>query len=497
MALTEEEKAERRKERAAEEAQLRLRRWDLIISKVQPWHTSDNSTYLDLRQGESSRTLPVRSAEVLKLIREVFELTGNPTPSATSVDSIVGALESKAIGGPCRDIVIRKGQQGGTVYYDLAGPGDRVVAFNSEGWQLSHKPPVRFFRPSGLLPQVEPKRGGSLALLQKYVRLSEKEWHLFLGWLIGCFNPVESYPVLLLNGEQGSSKSTVTQIARRLIDPHATGAFQPPKEDRDLKAYVKNTFLLAFDNVSTIPHWLSDDLCRIATGSSALTGRTLYTTAELTSVKAVRPIILNGIPDFIERGDLMDRCVQLTLLPIPEDERKTEKELWDEFEKDRPLILGALFDAVVEGLKAKNTTPIRLPRMADWAKWVCQTCHSWGQTPDEFCADYWNSKGKAEIVLIGNDPFADAVVKFIEAKKQWTGRISELRQGLMGMGLTPIDPAAVGWPQKDVVMTNALKRIAPVLKRMGIEYSSRLMSRYVYHELRLPDGKVKTSVTNG
>lgn len=486
-------------EREDSKENLSERRREILLKKVVPWHTPDNTAYVDIRQGETVRSTPVSSGAVLALVREIFENSGNPFPTSTQLASVIGYLESKALKGPCREIVIRKGQQGGKVYYDLADPGDRVVLLDGAGggWQLSSKPPVRFYRPNGAMPQVIPEKGGNLNLLRKYVRMGDRDWHIFLGWLLGCFSPVESYPILILNGEQGSSKSTTTQILRKLIDPHATGAFQPPKEDRDLKAFVKNTFLLAFDNVSNIPHWLSDDLCRIATGSSALTGRTLYTTAELTSVRAVRPIILNGIPDFIERGDLMDRCVQISLSPIPAVERKTEQELWDEFEKDRAQILGAIFDAVCVGLASTAPAPANLPRMSDWAKWVCALCHVWGQTPEQFLADYNNSKGKAEVVLVGHNPFADAIITFMERKFHWTGRIADLRAALMGEGLTPMAAESVGWPMKDVVMTNELKRLAPVLKRMGIEYKSWLDGRYVKHELSLPSGRIKTSVTHG
>ena len=49
-----------------------------------------------------------------------------------------------------------------------------------------------------------------------------------------------------------------------------------------------------------------------------------------------RPVILNGIEDIIERPDLADRTLFLTLEPIPENRRRLEKELWSDFEEARP-----------------------------------------------------------------------------------------------------------------------------------------------------------------
>jgi hypothetical protein len=39
-----------------------------------------------------------------------------------------------------------------------------------------------------------------------------------------------------------------------------------PREDRDLFIAASNGHVLAFDNVSGLPAWISDTLCRLATG---------------------------------------------------------------------------------------------------------------------------------------------------------------------------------------------------------------------------------------
>ena len=104
--------------------------------------------------------------------------------------------------------------------------------------------------------------------------------------------------------------------------------------------------------------------------------RQLYTDQDEVLFDACRPVILNGIEDIVTRPDLADRAVVLTLEPIPEERRLSEAELWAAFEAVRPLILGALLDAVVEGLKRLPETRLeRLPRMADFALWAtaCET----------------------------------------------------------------------------------------------------------------------------
>jgi len=70
-----------------------------------------------------------------------------------------------------------------------------------------------------------------------------------------------------------------------------------------------------FDNLSGMADWLSETLCRIATGSGFGT-RTLYTDDSEFLFSASRPIIMNGISDIATRHNLADRCVIVHLPPI-------------------------------------------------------------------------------------------------------------------------------------------------------------------------------------
>ena len=99
-----------------------------------------------------------------------------------------------------------------------------------------------------------------------------------------------------------------------------------------------------------LPAWLSDALCRLASGGSFAV-RQLYTDEDEVLFQAARPLLFNGIEDVISRPDLADRGIFLTLAPIGEQQRRSETELWREFEIARPRILGALLDAAVHGLQ--------------------------------------------------------------------------------------------------------------------------------------------------
>ena len=133
---------------------------------------------------------------------------------------------------------------------------------------------------------------------------------------------------------------------------------------------ANNGYLLAFDNLSGLPLWLSDALCRLASGGSFAVRR-LYTDDEEVLFQAARPVLLNGIEEVISRPDLGDRAIFLSLAPISEALRRSENELWRDFEIARPYILGALLDAMVHGLRTLGRVRLdRLPRMADFALWA-------------------------------------------------------------------------------------------------------------------------------
>src|SRR5206468_10323084 len=116
-----------------------------------------------------------------------------------------------------------------------------------------------------------------------------------------------------------------------------------PRELRDLAIAAGNGWILAFDNVSTIPIWTSDALCSLSTGGGFST-RELYSDSDEKIFDSMRPVILNGIRDIVTRPDILDRCIVVLLPVITEDKRRQEAELRRAFESARPRILGAVLD---------------------------------------------------------------------------------------------------------------------------------------------------------
>ena len=193
-----------------------------------------------------------------------------------------------------------------------------------------------------------------------------------------------------------------------------------PRDERELFIAASNGHVVAFDNLSGLPPWLSDTLCRLTSGG-AFSTRRLFTDQDEILFTAARPVILNGIEDIITRPDLADRTLFLTLPSVSEAHRRPENALWRGFELARPHILGALLDAAAHGLHMLPGVRLqRLPRMADFALWAT-TCESAFRPAASLEAAYANNRRDAIENMVDADPVAAHVRDIMAERAQWTG----------------------------------------------------------------------------
>jgi hypothetical protein len=159
-------------------------------------------------------------------------------------------------------------------------------------------------------------------------------------------------------------------MLRGLVDPASPELRGVPRDERDVMIGALASHVVALDNLSSLPAWLSDALCRVATGGGLAT-RTLYTDLDETLIDVMRPILLTGIEQPATRGDLLDRSLVVTLPAIDDDARADETDLWQRYHEIRPAVLGALCDAVSMALRRREGVILpRRPRMADACTWA-------------------------------------------------------------------------------------------------------------------------------
>jgi hypothetical protein len=454
---------------------------DVLVELAQDaelFHTPDGTPYADFVVHAHRETWPIRTKGFRRWLgRRYYEETRS-APNAEAMQAALGVIEARAhYDGPERTIATRVAGLDGRIYVDLCNAGWQAIEIDEDGWRVIDEPPVRFRRAPGMLPLPTPERG-DIGTLRKYLNLAETggeataddKFVLAVSVLLSYMRPRGPYPVLVLAGEQGAAKSTFAAVMRALIDPNASGLRALPREDRDLFIAASNGWLLAFDNVSRLPDWISDTLCRLATGGGFAT-RQLYTDDEEKLFDAMRPVALNGIEDVVARPDLADRSVFMMLAPIAEETRQSELEFWAAFEKDRPGIFGALLDMVAHGLRYLPFVKLeRTPRMADFARWSV-ACEGAALPAGSFMAAYESNRQGAVESVLEADVVATALRAFMAEKKAgatWTGTATKLLKDLdasAGESLT----RAKEWPKVPNTLGGRLRRAATFLRKVGIE----------------------------
>ena len=308
----------------------------------------------------------------------------------------------------------------------------------------------------------DPCAGGSLEDLRDFVNVSDEEWPLYIAWLVAALRPSGPFTVMLIHGEQGSAKSTAARVARAIVDPNEAPVRREPRDGRDLVVAARNGWVVAYDNVSSLSQWLSDDIARLATGIGFGT-RQLYTDTDEVIVNVSRPVVLNGITEVATRGDLLDRGLVLNLPAIKR--YVPEERLWAAFRKAHPGILGALLDAAVCALAHVDTVDVEHLRMADFARWVIAAEPALGLAPGEFIRSYESNRASAVQLTLESSPIVPPIRVLGEVG--FEGTASELLERLTSLVFDDISRRK-GWPGAPHVLAGQLKRLAPALRKTGV-----------------------------
>jgi hypothetical protein len=432
------------------------------------FHTPNREPYATIDVNSHFETHALASKAFRQLLERRYYALNGSMPSEKTIKNALREMEGAALfDGPTLPVHLRVAGVEDTVYLDLGDERWQAIAITADNWLRVEEQPVKFRRPPAMAPLPFPEPGGSLEELRPFVNLgSEDDWRLLVSFLVNTFRPRGPYPVLVLTGQQGSAKSTLTRIIRALTDPNYTPICSMARSERDLCVNAQHHWLLAFDNVSSLSHQMSDALCRLATGSG-FAARKLFTDAEEVALTAQRSVILNGIEDFVTRDDLLDRSITLQLPTLSDVQRRDERQFWLEFEQARPRILGALLEAVKQALRDHDTIAIpELPRMADFAVWSCAAAPACGSTPEEFLEAYTHNRQAANDLALDASPVAQAVLKLVEQQGSWQGTATQLLTAL-----TPYLEGVSGAdrPRSAQSLSNALRRLKPNLSNAGVD----------------------------
>jgi hypothetical protein len=346
----------------------------------------------------------------------------------------------------------------GSAVIDIGDSTGDVIIVNEDGWNIESVSPVTFRRSKAMLPLHRPEPGGNLDALFELLPIVPASRDLFTAWLTIALVENLPHPAPVFRGEQGSGKSTAAKIATRLLDPCVADTQMRPPNDEEWAQTCTARWLINVDNVSTVPEWWSDALCRTITGDGWLR-RQLYTDGEVAVTKWRRCVILNGITlGGSLRPDLAERLVFFDL--DRPDKYLTEAQILNRLNPIAPGILGALLDRLAATIAEHDrVNPVSDLRMADFANWLA----AYDQAHDtKALAAYRGEVDAAFNEALADDTVATAVIEFMEDRTEWVGKATELYRMLNKPDGDPY------WPKAANHLSGALTRSAPALRRIGI-----------------------------
>lgn len=436
--------------------------WDL-------WHTPGGDAFATVPVAEHVETWPIKSQTFKRYVaKQFFEAEGKAINSE-ALSAALNLMEANALfDGEEHEVHVRVAEHEGNIYVDLCNAEWQVVEISSARWHIISESPVRFRRSRGMVAFPEPVRGGSVNQLRGFLNVDDKTWRLVVAWLVSSLRPRGPYPLLALFAEQGSGKSTAGKLIRSLVDPNAAPLRSEHRDPRDLMIGANNSWCLAYDNLSFVPSWLSDALCRLSTGGGFAT-RELYTDQDEIIFDAMRPVMLTSIEEVATRSDLLDRCLIVWLPSIPEEKRRSEEEIMVAFKDVQPQILGALFDALSGALRElPNTKLDKMPRMADFARWVTAAESALGWEPGEFMAAYQGNRDSANDLAIESSPVGQPLLDCVETLGGWEGTATALLDEIE-KHVSEQTKRHKGWPKNSRSLAGQLKRLSPNLRLAGWE----------------------------
>lgn len=392
------------------------------------FHDQFGEAYIAPR-GDGTEILRIRSKQFRSwLSYQTSKKLGKPA-NPNVISGAVYTLEGYAIHeAELYNLNVRVASYENAIWYDL---GSSVVKITANEWFVISAPPILFKRFNSQKKQIEPERGGNLDLLNSFLPQSMKDTQrlLYKMSLVTGLIPDIPQTVDVFFGEHGSAKSTIAKIKKDMLDPSVIDEFTPPENIRELVQFLSHHWYLPLGNLTKLDGWMSDCICRASTGSG-FSKRELYTDDDDVMYRFIRIVSLNGINLIAEKPDLLDRALLIgDLARIPEEERIGDAEFWAQFQTAKPLILGAMFDALSGAMREIDSIKLpRLPRMADFTRWGCAVAKAIEiESPCEtFLSAYHENIATQHDQAIDASPIGTVIIMFMDDQEAWEGTPSEL-----------------------------------------------------------------------
>jgi hypothetical protein len=440
--------------------------------------TGDGITYAVINEKGNPYLLPIRSKEFFNFVRTSLAKSGE-APKSHQVQEVIEQLDANAsIEGHVIDARYRVAEltEGEGIAIDLGDEKHTHVLVTPGNVEIvSKNSPCLFYRTTVCRPMGIPASSGDLSPLKKYVNLNDVDRLLLLAWISYTLAHPKiassKYPILVLQGDQGTGKSSlVNNIILPLIDPTMLGMQVFPGNSKDLCIALQNTHVLAYDNMRGFNQSMSDILCIASTGG-AISNRALYTNSDISLQPLHGALILNGIHSFVTHSDLAQRCLSVRTKELPEKHRKSEAEIAREYQDDFPIIFRGVLDLIAKVFLHIDDVELKHPeRMIDFVRWLAAMEKVDGAPSGTYQAVYSSNLNDAQLDSLLEHTLADAVFRFAteHISGSWSGTPSRLLNELNDCAQRTTQHSR-DWPHNAISLSKKLNSLKASFKGQGIE----------------------------
>lgn len=406
-----------------------------------------------------------------ELARSYFEEHGKAAAKSALADAVT-TLAGMAASAPAEPLALRSAVlDDDRVVVDLGRPDGHAVMVTPDGWELVERSPVTFRRTELTGPLPDPVHGEGVTALRRLVNVTDEVAALVFGYLVATFLTDTPRPILAAFAEQGAGKTSMVRSLVTTVDPSPVPLRAAPSNLEGWVVAAAGSSVVALDNLSTIPEWLSDALCRAATGEG-LVRRKLYSDDALAVTTMRRSVILTTIDAGALRGDLAERLVAIELERIDPTQRMTDADLAAALDRDHPAILAAILDALAGVLahRPKLAPDLELPRMADFGR-VLAALDAWAGT--DALGTYRDGLDRVAFDVVEGDPLANAL-RTVALSGGFDGTAAELLDHIAPLRPpTPKGTKAAWWPTSPRMLAGAVRRSSPALRVVGVAVDTR------------------------
>jgi hypothetical protein len=404
---------------------------NLAMSHIkQQFKDQTGAFYAVIEKNDHNELLDMNSKEFGRYLSKLYYDTEGKVISSSTIDNSKRVLESFTT--ESRTLYNRLAKIGNTIYYDLNNEERQCVKITTDGWRIDENP-LLFLSGDPNREQVYPYQKDLLVdksrrpvrdLTNRFFFKHEYQRTIAEVYTIALFIPDISIPIILASGPRASGKSLYLKSLRQIVDPRPLEALveRLPRDDKDRRVAIYNSYFACFDNESHLSSDLMDEICAMVTGVS-MSVRELYTTNEIRTFSVKRALGITGINILITNADALNRAFIAEMESIPDGfEENTESKLIsenkfiNEIKSLVPDTLAYIFDVLVECLKryeeiARQIKPNH--RLADFVIWGELISRVIGNKENEFLNAWFQNVQQQNVTVVQNNPFAGLVIDYV------------------------------------------------------------------------------------